>query len=116
MLAQKMRVVIPDDHQLTVHIPDEVPPGPAELIFVIDTSRPSIRESLPSREDALARWDAVNTELTADPRPFRELSADEREARLRLVMGSGRGLVSTSEELARHKREEAELEERRFAR
>jgi len=66
--------------------------------------------------EALARWDAAAAELAADPRPFRELTLKERRARLRRLRGIGRGLLPSSAEFQRQKREEVELEERRFAR
>ena len=62
------------------------------------------------------RMAALADELAKDPRPFRELSPEERSARLEKVMGIGRGLMSTSEEFARQKLEEIEIEERRLAR
>jgi hypothetical protein len=59
---------------------------------------------------------ALANELAKDPRPFRELSSEERAARLEKIMGVGRGLMSTSEEFAHQKLEEIEIEERKFAR
>jgi len=59
---------------------------------------------------------ALANELAKDPRPFRELSPEERTARLEKIMGVGRGLMSTSEEFAKRKLEEIELEERKVAR
>ncbi|HEX4965805.1 MAG TPA: hypothetical protein VF173_33665 [Thermoanaerobaculia bacterium] len=67
-------------------------------------------------ESAKARFESLADELAADPRLFRELSQDERKARLRRVVGVGRELFSPSEEIARRKEEEIELEERRFGR
>jgi hypothetical protein len=59
---------------------------------------------------------ALAKELAKDPRQFREVSSEERSARLEKVMGIGRGLMSTSEDFARQKLEEIELEERKLAR
>jgi hypothetical protein len=59
---------------------------------------------------------ALAKELAKDPRPFREVSSEERSARLEKVMGIGRGLMSASEDFARQKLEEIELEERKLAR
>lgn len=68
----------------------------------------------PSREEARKRFTALAAELAADPRPFEQLSLEERRARLRRVMGIGRGLFSPSDEFAQRKQEEIDLEERRF--
>jgi hypothetical protein len=57
----------------------------------------------------------MRTELAQDPRPFRELSPEERRDRLRRLRGIGRGLLSSSDEIARRKVEEVEIEERKFA-
>jgi hypothetical protein len=59
---------------------------------------------------------ALASELARDPRPFRELTPEERRARLRRLRGAGRGLTSGSEEHAKRKREEIEIEERKFGR
>ncbi|HZF11480.1 MAG TPA: hypothetical protein VFE33_22045 [Thermoanaerobaculia bacterium] len=64
---------------------------------------------------ARGRLAALAAELAQDPRPFRTLPPEERRARLRRLRGSGRGLTSGSEELARRKQEEIELEERKLA-
>jgi hypothetical protein len=40
---------------------------------------------------------ALVADLAKEARPFRELSPEERSARLARVMGVGRGLMSTSE-------------------
>ena len=55
-------------------------------------------------------------ELANDPRPFGALSTEERLARIKKVVGVGRGLMSTSEEFAQQKREEIEIEERKLGR
>lgn len=70
----------------------------------------------PSPEEALRRFQEVLARLAEDPRPFDELSDEERDARLRLIRGSGRGLFSSAEERLRNKQEEIELEERKFIR
>jgi len=62
------------------------------------------------------RLASLAADLAKDPRPFRDLSPEERTARLEKVMGVGRGLMSTSEEFARRKSEEVEIEERKLAR
>jgi hypothetical protein len=55
-------------------------------------------------------------ELALENRPFKELSLEERRARLQRLQGAGRGLTSGSEEFARRKAEEIEIEERKFGR
>ena len=62
---------------------------------------------------ALERWQALSSHLAADSRPFDELSLDERRIRLREVMGAGRGISSSSEEFARQKSTEIDLEDER---
>ncbi len=66
------------------------------------------------KPEGQGRMAALADELAKDPRPFRELSREERRVRLEKVMGIGRGLMSTSEEFARQKLEEIEIEERRW--
>lgn len=61
--------------------------------------------------EALARWDAAAAESRLDPRPFRELSFEERRTRLRRLRGSGQGLLPSSQDFLRQKREEVEFEE-----
>lgn len=115
MHAHKLKIVIPEDHQLHVQVPQEIPAGPAELIVLVEP--PGAEESREaSTEEASRRFVALAERLAADPRPFDELSPEEREDRLRQIRGIGRGLFSSSEEFARRKREEIELEERRFGR
>ena len=114
MQMHKMHVVIPDDHHLSVDVPEQIRSGPAELIFVVPSVEEEPGETV-SRE-ALARWDAVTAATEVDPRPFRELPLEERRARLRRLRGAAKGLLSSSDELARRKREEVELEERKLAR
>ncbi len=60
------------------------------------------------------RMAALAGDLAKDPRPIHELSPKERDARLEKIMGVGRGLMSTSEEFAKRKLEEIELEEQKF--
>ena len=116
MQAHRILVTIPADHQLTVKIPDNVPAGPAEVIVLIEPREQDEAPDEDARQEALARFKAVVAELAADPRPFDELSDEEREARLRKVAGIGRGLLSSSEEFARRKQEEIDLEERHLGR
>lgn len=115
MHAHKLKMVIPEDHQLHVQVPDEVPAGPAELIVLVETSRAAEPEEA-STGEASRRFKALAERLAADPRPFHELSPEEREARLLQIRGIGRGLLSSSEAFAKQKPEEIDLEERRLAR
>jgi hypothetical protein len=110
--AHEIEVFIPEDHRLTVEVPRSVRSGPARLILLVAS------EDIGKSQDpkALERWQALSAHLAADSRPFDELSLDERRIRLREVMGAGRGISSSSEEFARQKSTEIDLEERRFAR
>ena len=68
-----------------------------------------------ARREAQARWQAMRAELAQVPSSFRQLSPEERSDRLRRLQGIGRGLLSSSDEFARRKVEEVEIEERKFA-
>ena len=61
-----------------------------------------------------SRIETLAAELARDPRSWKELTAEERQARLSQVVGIGRGVFSTSEEYAQRKQEEIRLEEERF--
>jgi hypothetical protein len=115
MQTLKLKVVIPEDHELVVKLPDDVPAGPAELIVLVGPSaaEPSSDRSI---QEASRRFRELAARLAADPRPFRDLSLEERHERLRQIIGSGRGLFSGSEDFARLKQEEIDLEEERFGR
>ena len=114
MQAHRMHVTVPEDRRTIVEFPDTVPTGQVELIILV----PAGREEQPEKasQDALARWDAAAAEIALDPRPFRELTPEERRTRLRRLRGVGRGLLPSSEEFLRQKREDVEFEERKFAR
>lgn len=112
MQAHRMRVVVPEDHRAVVEFPESIRSGPVELIVLV----PPENTAEESRELAgKGRMAALANELAKDPRPFRELPPEERSARLEKVMGIGRGLMSTSEEFARRKLEEIELEDQKLA-
>jgi hypothetical protein len=64
-------------------------------------------------ESAKTRFENLADELAADSRSFRDLSRDERKARLSRVVGIGRDLFSPSEEIAHRKEEKIEIEERK---
>jgi len=113
MQAHKIQVVIPEDHRATIEFPATIPSGPVELIVLVPqggTVEPSERPHNRGRLAALA------ADLARDPRPFRDLPPEERRARLQRLRGAGRGLTSGSEEFARRKQDEIEIEERKLAR
>jgi hypothetical protein len=114
MQAHRMHVTVPENRKAVVEFPNSVPPGEVELIVLIAAEREETSEK--AIPDALARWDAAAAELARDPRPFRELTLEERRARLRRLRGIGRGLLPSSEEFLREKREEVGIEERKLAR
>lgn len=111
MQAHRMRVVVPEDHRAVVEFPETIRSGPVELIVLVPPESEADR-----KPDGQGRMAALAGDLVKDPRPFRELSTEERSARLERVMGIGRGLMSTSEEFARRKLEEIEIEEQKLAR
>jgi len=115
MQAHRMHVTVPENRRTLVEFPDSVPTGQVELIVLVSPEREEQPLEKASQE-ALARWDAAAAELALDPRPFRELTLEERRSRLRRMRGVGRGLLPSSEEFLRQKREEIELEERKLAR
>lgn len=114
MQAHRMHVTVPEDRRIIVEFPKSVPTGDVELIVLITAERETLPEK--ASQEALTRWDAAAKELALDPRPFRELPLEERKARLRRLRGIGKGLLPSSEEFLRQKREEVELEERKLAR
>ena len=111
MPSHKLQVVIPEDHELVLRVPEEVPAGPAELIVLV-REKPIERAS----EEAIRRFEEVADRLAAAPRAFHDLSDEEKDARLDQILGMGRGVLSSSEEFIKRKQEEIDLEERRFAR
>jgi hypothetical protein len=115
MLAHRTKILIPESHRVEIEVPDTMPSGPAEVILLAELTPAAEPEPAEiSQEEADQRFKAVAAQLAADPRPFQDLSLEERRARLEAVMGIGRGLLSTSDEIARRKQEEIEIEERRF--
>lgn len=113
MQAHRIHVTVPENRRTVVKLPDTVPTGPVELIILVSDEREAPPEK--ASQEALARWDAAAAELALDPRPFRELTADERRARLRRLRGVGKGLLPPSEEFLKQKREEVEIEDRKLA-
>lgn len=115
MQAHRIRIVVPENHRATVEFPATIPSGPVELIVLVPPEAEAAKqpESSPQGRGRLA---ALAAELAQDPRSFKELSLEERRERLQRLRGAGRGLTSGSEELARRKLEEIEIEERKFGR
>lgn len=113
MQAHRVHVTVPEDRRTMVELPDTVPTGPVELIILVAEER---EEPQKAGQIALARWDAAAAELALDPRPFSELTSEERRARLRRLRGIGRGLVPSSDEFLKQKREELDIEDRKLAR
>jgi hypothetical protein len=111
MQALRIRVVVPEDHRAVVEFPDTIRSGPVELIVLVPPENES--DCKPAGQGRMA---ALAGDLARDPRPFRELSPEQRSARLEKVMGVGRGLMSTSEELAKRKLEEIDLQEQKLVR
>src|SRR5271168_1219613 len=118
MATHQIEVMIPEDRRLLVELPETIRSGPATLILVTPSENPleADERSESARTEARNRWQAARAELTREPRSFRQLSPEERRDRLRRLQGIGRGLLSSSEEFARRKAEEIELEERKLAR
>ena len=108
-----MRIVVPEDHRAVVEFPASIRSGPVELIVLVPPEN-EVEESC--KPEGQGRMAALASDLAKDPRPLRELSPEERRARIEKVMGVGRGLMSTSEEFAERKRDEVELEERKLGR
>ncbi len=113
MQTHRMRVVIPEDHRMVVEFPESIRSGPVDLIVLVPPENEAEEGRKPEGQGRMA---ALAKDLGKDPRPFRELSPEERSARLERVMGVGRGLMSTSEEFAKRKREEIEIEEQKLGR
>jgi hypothetical protein len=85
MLARKLQVSIPEDHRLLVDLPKDLPAGPAEIIVLV----------------------------AAQPTPeSKPLSHEERQQRIRQVMGSGKGFLSGSDDFAAQKQADIDLEDR----
>lgn len=113
MQAHEIEVIIPQDHRLVVDLPESIGCGPARLIVLVEPDHDRARGASPPKADG--QMAALQAELAQDQRPFRELSVEERRERLRRVKGIARDLASSSEELARQKRLEVELEDRKLA-
>jgi hypothetical protein len=115
MQAHRIHIVVPENHRAMIEFPATIPSGPVELIVLVPPEAEVVKkaEAPPQGRGRLA---ALAAELAQDPRPFKELSPGERRERLQRLRGAGRGLTSGSEEFARRKREEVDIEERKFGR
>jgi hypothetical protein len=113
MQTHRMRVVIPEDHRAVVEFPESIRSGPVDLIVFVPAENEADRGAKPEGQGRIA---ALAEELAKDKRSFRDLSPEERSARIERVMGIGRGLMSTSEDFAKQKLAEMEIEERKFGR
>jgi hypothetical protein len=118
MATHQIEVIIPEDRRLIVEVPGTIRSGPATLILLPHDEGLPRPDDLPesARMEARKRWQTARAELARDPRPFRQLSSEERQARLRLLEGIGRGLLSSSEDFSRRKAEEIEIEDNKLAR
>ncbi len=114
MQAHRMHIVVPEDHRTTIEFPETIRSGPVELIVLVPAE--SEPEELKAAPQGRGRLAALAAELAQEPKAFRELTPEERRARLRRLRGAGRGLTSGSEEFARSKDAEIDIEERKFGR
>jgi len=96
-----------------VEFPESIRSGPVDLIVLVPP-RDEVEEN--RKPEGMGRMATLAGDLAKDPRPFRELSPEERSSRIEKMMGVGRGLMSTSEEFAMGKVEEIEIEEQKLAR
>lgn len=115
MVARRLKIVVPEDHRISIEVPAEVPAGPAEVIFLVPRSGGELEERIVP-EEAKERFQAMAAELASDERAFKDLNPLEKRQRLHRVMGIGRGLFSPSDELARRKQEDIDLEDRPLGR
>lgn len=110
MKAQRMHVVVPENRLAMIEFPVGVRPGLVELIALVpEDNEPEPGVSAPQGRGRLAQLAA---ELAQENRPFGDLTIEERGERLRRLRGAGRGMTSGSEEFARRKLEEIEIEDR----
>jgi hypothetical protein len=114
MQAHRIHVVIPENHRATIEFPAAIPSGPVELIVLVSPQGEGGEQTTGVPPNGRGRLAALAAELAQDPRSFRDLAPEERRARLRRLRGVGRGLTSGSEEFAKRKLEEIEIEDRKF--
>lgn len=110
MKAQRMHVVVPENRRAMIEFPSGIRPGPVELIALVpEDDEPESKAAAPQGRSRLA---LLAAELAQENRPFGDLTLEERGARLRRLRGAGRGMTSGSEEFARRKLKEIEIEDR----
>ena len=115
MSEHRIHVVVPEDHRAMIEFPATIPSGPVELIVLVPAESEK-RTPAETPRRGRGRLATLAAELAQEARPFRELTLEERRARLQRLKGVGRGLTSGSEQFAKQKLEEIELEERKFGR
>ena len=93
MLTLTMTCQVTAEHTVTIRLPDHVAPGSHEIVVILDRA-------------------TANTPPSSDPEQIRTQRLEALE-KLRAQLG---GALSGSEAFATAKREEIELEERKFAR
>jgi len=113
MRTHRIHVVVPENHRAEIEFPETIPSGPVELIVLVPSSGEQ-QERAEAPPQGRGRLAALTAELAKDPRSFRDLSPEERRERLRRLRGAGRGLTSGSEEFAKRKHEEIEIEDRKL--
>lgn len=113
MRAHRIRIVVPENHRAEIEFPETIPSGPVELIVLVPTQAEQ-QEQAEAPPQGRGRLAALAAELAKNPRSFRDLAPEERRERLRRLRGAGRGLTSGSEEFAKQKREEIEIEDRKL--
>lgn len=92
-----------------VEFPQSVRSGPVDLLVLEPPFEEPGEGATRKGQGSLV---ALTEELAKDPRPFRDLSLEERRARLAKIVGAGNGLMSSSEEFALRKLEEVAIEGR----
>lgn len=64
MQAHKMKVTVPKEHHLEIRLPDDFPPGPAEIIVLAGSSAGEEPQKRASREILVALENLQSMELT----------------------------------------------------
>jgi hypothetical protein len=107
MSTYRMHVVVPEDHRMTIEFPATIPSGPVELIVLVPAESEK-RASAEAPPRGRGRLTTLAAELAQEAMPFRELTLEERDARLQRLKGAGRGSTSGSEQFAKQKLDEIE--------
>jgi hypothetical protein len=89
MKAQRLHVVVPENRRATIEFPEAIRPGLVELTALVpEDEEPEAKIASPQGRGRLAQLAA---EVAQENRPFRDLTLEERGARLRRLRGAGRG-------------------------